>query len=43
MDAWLEEWVDEWDEGYERLKRERTERRIAITRLLSYLTWKGRP
>ena len=30
MDAWLKNWIDEWDEGYERLeaaKRERQERR----------------
>ena len=29
MDAWLKNWIDEWDEGYERLeaaKRERQER-----------------
>ena len=29
MDAWLKNWIDEWDEGYERLeaaKREREER-----------------
>ena len=30
MDAWLKNWIDEWDEGYERhdaAKRERQERR----------------
>ena len=30
MDAWLMNWVDEWDEGYERLeaaKRERQEKK----------------
>ena len=30
MDAWLKNWIDEWDEGYERLeaaKRESQERR----------------
>ena len=30
MDAWLKNWIDEWDEGYERLeaaKRERQEKK----------------
>ena len=26
MDAWLKNWIDEWDEGYERLEAAKRER-----------------
>ena len=33
MDAWLKNWIDEWDEGYERLeaaKRESQEKKQLV-------------
>ena len=43
MDAWLKNWIDEWDEGYERLeaaKNEKLEKRHRVNLFRRFFTKK---